>query len=150
MNLNIRWILRGDLEQVAQLEENQIDSMSENDIVEALCKDKIGKVALYGDKVVGHMVYEIKKNKIIVYHLTVDTEYRRKGVATSLIETLLGRNKRVVVSVQEHNLAAQLLLKSLGFWGSNEEQGHIKFVLYPEQESEAIAHSRVNSFAQTS
>jgi ribosomal protein S18 acetylase RimI-like enzyme len=145
--LNIRWILRSDLEQVARLEENQIDSMSENDIVETLMsKNSIGKVALNDLKVVGHMVYEIQKSKILISHLTVDTNYRRQGVASSLIETLLGRNKKVVVSVQENNLAAQLLLKSLGFWGSSDQDGSIKFVWFKNQESE---HSRTNSFAQT-
>lgn len=85
--------------------------------------DKPGQIVrsvVMDGKVVGSFLYRNKQDDVQIARVGVLPEYRRAGVATAAISMLTGENspnrKRVVRAVvREHNLAAQLLLRKLGF-----------------------------------
>jgi ribosomal-protein-alanine N-acetyltransferase len=72
------------------------------------------------DPIMGYMIYELHKNKLVIINLGVDPKYRRKGVGTQLINKLISklspdRRKSLIAEVRESNLAGQLFFKSNKF-----------------------------------
>lgn len=76
-------------------------------------------VSEMGRSVNGFALYKFCSSKIVIKHLVVDEKFRRMGVATGLVTSLISKmsKKRSVieVNVSEYNLEAQLLFKSLLF-----------------------------------
>lgn len=83
-------------------------------------RNMIGMVAERGDRVLGYMVYELRKNQIDVVRFGVDPEFTRKGVGSQMIEKLKGKlheNRRTVIATEmrERNLDGLLFLREQGF-----------------------------------
>lgn len=80
-----------------------------------------GLVAIDKGKIIGYLFfrYHEKSNYVRLTNLAIEEYYRRQGIASKLIITLLRGAKRcqpVVVSlIRETNLPAQILLRELGF-----------------------------------
>jgi ribosomal protein S18 acetylase RimI-like enzyme len=91
------------------------------DVLEKTVSDPrcICKVAESSGDVVGFMSYKNGKNRIRILEIAVRPEESRKGIATNMLLSLASRVsfdiKRVEATVPEDNLAAQLLLKKVGF-----------------------------------
>ena len=77
-------------------------------------------VAEYDDRVVGFMIYELQKTRIHVLNFAVVGEFQRRGVGSQMIAKLtaklsLQRRNRILLSVRETNLPAQLFFRENGF-----------------------------------
>lgn len=82
--------------------------------------DHIPKVLLLGRKVVGYNFYVLHKKVVTIHQLAVDSEFRRRGYATRMINdlksSLPGLRRRIIAAeVREDNLEAQLFLKANHF-----------------------------------
>lgn len=110
------------LAEVLQIESASFDSPWEKQkFIEQLrnpnCK---GVVAKYQDCIVGFMIYELYKTRIHLLSFAVDPIYRRMGVGTQMIVSLvsdltLSRRNRIILEVRETNLPAQLFFRSCEF-----------------------------------
>ena len=77
-------------------------------------------VAEHAEKVVGFMIYELHKTKLQVLNFCVHPEYRRQGIGNQMVAKLVGklsshRRTRIVLSVRESALQAQLFYRVQGF-----------------------------------
>jgi len=77
-------------------------------------------VAEHDERVVGFMIYELHKNRLHILNFAVHPEFRRRGVAASMIRKLVGklspqRRNRILLEIRETNLAAQLFFREAGF-----------------------------------
>jgi len=93
----------------------------EDDFIRCLIqRNSIGMVAEHEDKVVGFMIYEIQKTLIHVLNFAVAYDYRHRGVGSQMIAKLITklshlRRNRIILSVCETNLPAQLFFRENGF-----------------------------------
>ena len=121
-NLNIRWMLRRDLEASLRIDADAFQyPWSEDDFFDCLRqRNCVGMVAEVGGQVVGYMVYQLSKTRIDLLSFAVDPACQRKGIgramATKLIGKLTaGRRNRIIADVWERNLDAQLFFQVMGF-----------------------------------
>lgn len=71
-------------------------------------------------RVVGTVVYAIRRRHFELLHIVVDPDYQRRGIGTELIDMIrakLARHQRreILAEVSEWNTAAQLFLRACGF-----------------------------------
>jgi ribosomal-protein-alanine N-acetyltransferase len=120
-DLHIRYMIRRDLPQVVEIEnESYHDPMTEVEFTEELRKRcSIGNVVEHDGGIVGYMIYHLHKRSLVVVCLTVAPRWRRKGVGTMMIESLVKKlnTKRRTIKffVDERNLGGLLFLKANGF-----------------------------------
>lgn len=119
----IRWMIRRDMPEVMAIEEARFEHpWTEEDFIHCLRqRNAIGMVACERDaqgKILGHMIYELHRNRLHLLNLAV----RQKGIGTgrALIEKLKGKlstatRNRLMCEVRESNLDAQCWLRALGF-----------------------------------
>lgn len=130
---HVRWMIRRDLDEVLHIERNSFPNPWTNeDFVHHLRqRDEIGMVAEYEDAVIGFMVYQLGKTKLHVFDFAVDPIYRRHGIGSQLIDTLIRklsrqRRQRVTFDVRDSNLPMQLFLRSQGFKAVNVIRGQFE------------------------
>ena len=92
-----------------------------------------------GDQPIGYVIYWLVSGEIDIHNLAVDPRYRRRGVARSLLRSVVGDAKdrgvrRITLEVRKSNEAAQKLYQSLGF----AEQG-IRKGYYSDDGEDALA-----------
>ena len=123
MSVHIRWIISRDRSEVLAIERQSFgpEAWGQGELVDFLKQRHcIGMVAERGEKVVGFMIYELHKSKLVLTRFAVAKEYRRQGVGTLMITKLVDklapdRRKRIVVEVPDTNLQAQLFFAHRGF-----------------------------------
>jgi [ribosomal protein S18]-alanine N-acetyltransferase len=122
VRVHIRWMIRRDMPEVLAIEHGSFEfPWLEDDFIRCLRqRNCIGMVAEYEDQVVGFMIYELQKSRIHVLNFAVAAEFRRSGVGSQMIAKLIAklssqRRSRVILSVRETNLAAQLFFRENGF-----------------------------------
>lgn len=122
MNVHIRWMIRRDMPEVLEIEQNSFEfPWSEEDFIRCLRqRNCIGMVAEYDEKVVGFMIYELHRDQLHVLNFSVGADVRRRGVGQQMVTKLLGklsqqRRNRISLEIRETNLAAQLFFRNLGF-----------------------------------
>lgn len=122
---HIRWMIRRDMPTVLDIEKRSFTyPNSEEDFLRELRNSKcIGTVITIEENVVGYMIYELLKGKIRLLKLAVDLEYRRKGLATLMINKLKSklsdhRRTSIILDVPDYNLGAQLFFKSQNFFAT--------------------------------
>jgi [ribosomal protein S18]-alanine N-acetyltransferase len=81
-------------------------------IVRAIVKDD--------GEVIGSLLYRNSQDEVRIARVAILPEFRRQGVATYVVRTLIGpnspnRKRYVTARLREHNVAAQLLLRKLKF-----------------------------------
>lgn len=150
--MSIQWMVRRDLDEVCAIENDSFDfPWSENEFVNTLkMKNCIGLVLKLKEEVLGYTIYSLSKNKIEVLNLAVKSSSRRRKYGTALLQKLisklsLSRRQRLIIPVSEHNLGAQLFLKSNDFCATEILYNHYesplmdayKFVyaVHPENDS---------------
>lgn len=73
-----------------------------------------------GKEIVGYLVYFSKDGTVELLTLGVAAGYQRQGIATGMLNVLidLDKYKEIYCVISEYNLAAQMLLKSVGmnYW----------------------------------
>jgi ribosomal-protein-alanine N-acetyltransferase len=119
---HIRWMIRRDMVDVLAIESEGFEfPWCEDDFLRCLRqRNCIGMVAEQDDRVVGFMIYELHKSRLHILNFAVGAAYRRTGVATEMVNKLIGklssqRRNRILLEVRETNLAAQLFFRSSGF-----------------------------------
>jgi ribosomal-protein-alanine N-acetyltransferase len=120
--VHIRWMIRRDMQEVLQTEQESFTvPWTEDDFLHCLRqRNCIGMVAELGDHVIGHVIYELHRNRLHLLNLAVHPAYRRQHVGTQVMAKLIGklsshRRARITLEVRESNLVSQLFLKSLHF-----------------------------------
>jgi ribosomal-protein-alanine N-acetyltransferase len=115
-------MIRRDMPEVLAIEHEGFEfPWLEDDFIRCLRqRNCIGMVAEYDDRVVGFMIYELQKSRIHVLNFAVASAFRRLGVGSQMIAKLIAklssqRRSRVILSVRETNLAAQLFFRENGF-----------------------------------
>ncbi|MAT51072.1 MAG: ribosomal-protein-alanine N-acetyltransferase RimI [Porticoccaceae bacterium] len=115
-------MIRSDMPTVLEIEKCCYESpWSEEDFIRCLRqRNCIGMVIEHKDQVVGYMIYELHKSHIELLNIAVVKSLQCRGLGAAMVGKLRGklsdeRRCRILVDVWEHNLAAQLFFKSLGF-----------------------------------
>lgn len=124
LKTHIRWMIRRDMAEVLEIERLSFEfPWFEEDFIRCLRqRNCIGLVAEAGmsERVVGFIIYGLWKKKIHILNIAVHTDYRRRSVASQIMEKMLGKlssqlRVSLTAEVRESNLPAQLFLKSHGF-----------------------------------
>lgn len=121
IRVHIRWMIRRDLPEVLLIEAASAHPWTEEDFLRCLRqRNCIGMVAEQGNRVVGFMIYELWKKKLVILNLSVHPEYRRRGVGSRMLAILVSklavhRRTHLVVDVRETNLELQLFFQRHGF-----------------------------------
>lgn len=115
----IKWLHAGHYNAAASLECHSCERfLSENDIRRLMCERRFGGFVITHLTVpVGYVIYEHKQGLLKIQNLVVHSDFRRRGMATLLLEKLKTRKdwQNISVHVRESNLAAQLFLRDSGF-----------------------------------
>ncbi|WP_422929912.1 ribosomal protein S18-alanine N-acetyltransferase [Singulisphaera sp. PoT] len=122
VRVHIRWMIRRDMPEVLAIEHASFEyPWCEEEFLRVLRqRNCIGMVAEYGERVVGFMIYELHKNRLHVLDFATHPEFRRQAVGQQMVAKLIGklsnhRRTRIVLSVRETNLSAQLFFRIQGF-----------------------------------
>lgn len=122
LQVHIRWMIRRDMPEVLNIESSQKHvAWSEDEFLKALRRRNcIGMVAEADDQIVGFIIYELNKFKLSILNFAVHPDFQRRGVASQMTSKLIGklstqRRTKILMTVRESNLAAQLFLRSIGF-----------------------------------
>ncbi len=120
--IHIRWMIRRDMQEVLQTETESFHvPWTEDDFLHCLRqRNCIGMVAECGDQVIGHVIYELHRNRLHILNLAIHPNHRRQHVGAQIMTKLIGklsshRRAKITVEMRESNLVAQLFLKALGF-----------------------------------
>jgi ribosomal-protein-alanine N-acetyltransferase len=133
VRVHIRWMIRRDMPEVLAIEHASADfPWCEEEFLRVLRqRNCIGMVAEHGERVVGFMIYELHKAKLHVLNFAVHPEVRRQGVGRQMVAKLVGklshqRRTRVVLTVRETNLSAQLFYRVQGFRATDVLREHFE------------------------
>lgn len=118
----IRWMIRRDMAEILDIERASFEyPWSEDEFIRCLRqRNCIGMIAEIKDRVVGYMIYELHKNRLHILNFAVDSQHRRTGVGSTMIDRLVlklspQRRPRILLEVRETNLDSQLFFKAMGF-----------------------------------
>ena len=122
LGVEARWMIRKDYPAVLAMEQAgyKQDAWDEQDLSHILRQhDCIGVVAELDGKVVGYVLYRLRKESIRILRLGIATKFRRRGIARQLMAGLIKKlrmSKRTSISilVRESNLDGQLFLRNVG------------------------------------
>jgi [ribosomal protein S18]-alanine N-acetyltransferase len=160
VRVHIRWMIRRDMPEVLAIEHASFDfPWCEEEFLRVLRqRNCIGMVAELGEQVVGFMIYELHKNKLLVLDLATHPDFRRQGVGQQMVAKLIGklsshRRTKIVLNVRETNLAAQLFYRHEGFralevvrdhYGDTGEDAYLLQYLFDESVvDEPVAADRI-------
>ena len=122
IDVYIRWMIRRDMAEVVEIEKRAFEfPWAEEQFVACLRqRDCIGMVAEHDERVVGFMIYELKKDQLHVLNFAVDSRLKRLSIGRQMVDKLVGKLSResrnkIILEVRESNLAALNFFKSQGF-----------------------------------
>lgn len=109
----IRWMIRADMDEVAQIEQDSFEFPWFREEFERVLRQRnaIGMVAEYKEQVVGYMIYELNKSFLHILNFAVSPYSKRIGIGTAMMTKLIGklsnqRRIRIDTNIRETNLAA--------------------------------------------
>lgn len=118
---HVRWYILRDLEDYIKIEkEAHPYPWLERDFVRCLGGKRISAfTAEYREKVIGFLIFEMRKKYLNIINLAVHPDFQRQGVATELMKNLKTRlidgRTRLKAEVSDYNLTAHLFFKSQEF-----------------------------------
>ena len=122
MSYHIRWMIRRDMPEVLEIENASFEfPWTEKDFIRCLReRNVIGMVVECDERVVGFMIYELRRNVLEVLNFAVLPSHRGQRVGTKMVEKLAGklarqRRNTIRFAIRETNLAGQLFCKAMGF-----------------------------------
>lgn len=129
--LYIKWLHAGLYRDAAYLESHSSENfLKQEDISELMTKShKMGGFVITEmSKPIGYTIYEESNSVLEIINLVVHQDYRRKGIATLLLDRLMSRTRwnKMTVRVRESNLSAHLFLKEKGFLATNIERRYFQ------------------------
>jgi ribosomal-protein-alanine N-acetyltransferase len=120
--IQVRWMVRRDFAQVLAIEETCFEfPWTEQEFRQCLQQPNcLGMVAEYDGRVVGFIVYEAPKGRMLVTNIAVDPEFQRHGIARHMIQKLVSKmiyqqRHKIAIEIRETNLPALLCFRALGF-----------------------------------
>lgn len=122
--LGVRWMVRSDLERVAEIERRRFHAdcrWGRGEFARMLTEcATVMRVAEHQGQVIGYIVYELAGCQFELKSIVVDREWERRGVGRQLINKLIGGlsstlRRRIVADVSERSVDMQLFLKACGF-----------------------------------
>lgn len=152
--VTLRWMMQRDLPHVLQItQQAPAGRWTQQDFLSVFqSADAAGWVAEIDDHVVGFLIYTVtwqvdggddgeddrttkRKNdqavrplRIVLLNLAVSLDWRRRGIASALLERLAQKLRQlddcIQVTVPETNLAVQLLLREAGFKATRVMRGY--------------------------
>lgn len=121
-SVHMRWFVEKDKPRVLEIERQSFDSpWDAKDLSGCLAeKNVICMVVEVEGRIIGFFIFACCKGHIDIYNLAVAPEYRRHGIGRMIVERLktkLGQQgrHRLLVTISEWNLAAQIFYRSCGF-----------------------------------
>lgn len=134
MQVHVRWMICRDMPSVAAIDEHGLRWDEETFFWHLRQRHTIGMVAEWREQVIGQVIYELHKNRLHIVNFGVDPEYRRRTVASQMIEKLRSklstqRQNRITLCVPETALGMQLFLKRCGFRAVGIDEDEYRFVL---------------------
>lgn len=131
LDVQIRWLIRRDMPEVLSIERGCFEfPWNEDEYLVCLRqRNCIGMVAEHKQKVVGIMVYELRKSRLHILTMAVKPVLQRHGIGRQMIERLIRqlraqRRQEIWAEVRERNVAAQGFFKEMGFVARNILHGH--------------------------
>jgi len=122
ISVQVRWMVRRDFTQVLAIEETCFEfPWTGEEFRQCLQQPNcLGMVAEHEGRVVGFVIYETPKNRILVTNIAVAPEFQRHSIARQMIQTLVSkmiqqRRHKVAIAIRETNLPALLCFRALGF-----------------------------------
>jgi [ribosomal protein S18]-alanine N-acetyltransferase len=129
--IHLRGVEVSDLDSIMRIERASFDSpWSRKDFIRCMTSDGgLGAVAQCGTRIVGFSIIQKRRSTVELLNLAVDPAYRRRGVATALVDNamhpnVVGRRNRIGAIVWERNLVAQLFFREMGFLCVRTISGH--------------------------
>ncbi len=120
--VHIRWMIRRDECEFLEIENAAFEYPWSIETLRQALRNRncIGMVAEYDENVVGYMVYELHSDKLFLLSMAVHPDHHHQGVATQMIDKLIGklskqRRHSIETEIRESNLDAQLFFKAMGF-----------------------------------
>jgi len=120
--VNVRLMVRRDLAQVLAIEAKCFEfPWTDEEFWQCLRQPNcLGMVAEHEGRVVGYIVYETPKNRILVTNIAVDPDFQRHGIARQMVQKLVSKmiyqqRHKVAITIRETNLPALLCFRALGF-----------------------------------
>ena len=128
---HVRWLLRRDMQEVLDIEQLSFLSPWADDVFLRVLRQRncIGMVIAHGERVVGFMVYELRKRSLHVLNFAVHPAWRRRGVGREMAKKLFSkldsrRRIRITLDVSERSLDAQLFFRRMGYMCEAIDLGH--------------------------
>lgn len=126
LGIHMRLLGKPDIDRIMEIEhESFTDPWQPEDFKEmAKSNSHLCNVAVVNGKIVGYMIYEIRKSTFYIKSMAVARSMRRQGIGAKMIahmHELLEETNRTSVRlhVAENNLAAQLFFRAIGFRAVN-------------------------------
>lgn len=130
LKLQIRWIIRRDMQEVLEIERHSHEHPWGEDEFRIRLRQRncVGMAAEHNQRITGFMIYLLERKYIHLLNFAVHPAYYRQGVGSALVQRLIEKlvyqlRGEIIVDVPESNLRAQLFLKSQGFWATDIIQG---------------------------
>jgi ribosomal-protein-alanine N-acetyltransferase len=130
--IDVRWLIRRDMDEVLRIENESfgVNRWSEAEFLACLKQRNCIGVTIVRDysEVLGFMIYQLSKQKLIILNIAVQPESRRQGYGRLAIQRLkdkLHQQRRTSVQahVTEDNLNAHLFFSECGFRCEKTERG---------------------------
>lgn len=128
--VHIRWMIQRDMPEILAIENASFAHpwCEEEFLRVRRQRNCIGMVAEHGERIVGFMVYELRKGRIELLRLATHRDFRHHGVGRQMIDKLVGKLDgqhwhRIGIFVRESNLAAQLFLRACGLRAARVDRG---------------------------
>ncbi len=152
MSVQIRWLIRRDMDQIHRIEAEAFEvPWTEDDFLKSLRQRHIiGMVAenQRGD-IVGFMIYALQKDRLHIMNFAVDPSSWRRGIGRQMVEKLkakLSQQRRTVLElvIGERNLRGQLFWRAMGFeaefvrhtpWEESDEDAYVMRFHHRDMES---------------
>lgn len=131
--VHIRWMIRRDMPEVLQIEQDSHDyPWTEEDFLHCLRqRNCIGMVAEIGEQVVGFMIYELHKIRLHILNFAVHPAHRRRRVGSQMVQKLISklsshRRNCITLEIRETSLESQLFFRTVGFCATSVLRDHFE------------------------
>ncbi len=130
---HIRKMIQANMQEVLEISELSFADSWTLDLLDR--RDRVRLVAIlgdqYGEKIVGFLIYQIRKTDLYPLNFAIHPDWRRMGAGTQLITKLIGQlsynhRSHITVEVRETNKIALQFFKHQQFWATGILRGFYK------------------------
>lgn len=115
-----RWMIRRDMPEIVAIESLSFSQpWDEDEFLSQLRNAKmIGKVVELDEKIVGFVIYQLRKTSLEIVNIAVHPDHRRTGIGRQMLADLFGKllrtkhRNRVFIHVPETMVGTQMWLKA--------------------------------------